>query len=111
LSLLIMKHNSVLRHKETLEISREIIKSIEQRAEEIDAQMEVGGIDNVALLRNRMEFYKAKQTQIEIYSNAIKAMHELEHLLQTPHFGSEINKTVSSWLLFIEEKKANESIE
>lgn len=105
LSLLYMRHKSVLRHKATLAISDEIIESIEQRAQEINAQIEIGGIDNVALLRNRMEFYKAKQTQIEIYNNAIDAMHEIEHLLQTPHFGSEINKIVSSWLTYIERER------
>jgi len=105
LSLLYMRHKSILRHKATLAISDKIIESIEHRAQEINAQIEIGGIDNVALLRNRMEFYKAKQTQIEIYNNAIDAMHEIEHLLQTPHFGSEINNIVSSWLTYIERER------
>lgn len=110
LNLLYMKHKSVLRHKNTLRISDEIIASIEQRANDINTQIEIGGIERVALLRNRVEFYKAKQAQIEIYSNAIEAMHEIEHLLQTSHCGSEINEIVSSWHSYVEEKESNEPV-
>lgn len=110
LNSLYMKHKSILRHKNTLDISDSIIASIEQRADEINTQIEIGGIDSVILLRNRMEFYKAKQAQIEIYNEAIDAMHAIEHLLQTSHCESEINEVVSSWLTFIEEKEINEAI-
>ncbi len=110
LNSLYMKYNSILRHKNTLDISDEIIASIEERASEINNQIEIGGIDSVTLLRNRMEFYKAKQAQIEIYYEAIDAMHELEHLLQKSHRESEVNEIVSSWLTFVEEKEINEAI-
>ncbi len=110
LSSLFMKHKSILRHKNTLDVSDAIIASIEKRANEINTQIEIGGTDSVTLLRNRMEFYKAKQAQIEIYNDAIDAMHEIEHLLQTPHFGSEINKIISSWLNHIQEKETYESV-
>ncbi len=110
LNSLYMKYKSILRHKNTLDVSDAIIATIEERANEINTQIEIGGIDNVTLLRNRMEFYKAKQAQIDIYNDAINAMHEIEHLLQTFHYSSEINEIVSSWLTFIEEKEINEAI-
>lgn len=108
LNSLYMKHKSILRHQKTLGVSDEIVDSIEKRAAEINKQIEIGGIDNLSLLRNRMEFYKARQAQIDIYYDALIAMHEIEHLLQTPHFGSKINEIVSLWLTHIEEKETNE---
>jgi outer membrane protein, heavy metal efflux system len=110
LNSLYVKYKSILRHKETLGVSDEIIESIEQRANEINTQLEIGGVDSIVLLRNRMEFYKAKQAQIEIYSEAIDAMHEIEHLLQTAHSGSELNQVVASWLTYKKEKETDEFI-
>jgi outer membrane protein, heavy metal efflux system len=110
LNSLYSKHKSILRHKSTLGISDEIIAAIEIRASEINNQIEIGGIDSISLLRNRMEYYKAKQAQIEIYNDAIDAMHEIEHLLQTSHCGSEINEIVSAWLTYVEENKNDESV-
>ena len=104
LNALYNRHRSVLRHKNTIDVSNKIINSIEQRAKEIETQIEIGGIDGAALLRNRIEFYKAKQGQIDIYKEAINAMLEMEHLLQSSHAGINIKRVVSSWLEHIEEK-------
>jgi outer membrane protein, heavy metal efflux system len=103
LNALYNRHRSILRHKNTTDVSNKIINSIEQRAKEIETQIEIGGIDGSALLRNRIEFYKAKQEQIDIYKEAINAMLEMEHLLQSSHAGINIKKVVSSWLEHIEE--------
>lgn len=110
LNSLYQKHKSVLRYKNTIAVSDEIIESIEQRAKEIKKQIEIGGIDRTLMLRNRMEFYKAKQAQTTIYSDAIKAMLEIEHLFQSSHSDIDINKIATSWLENIEEKNSNESV-
>ncbi len=49
--MLYIKHKSIVRHKVLIEVSDEIIKSIEQRAKEIDSQVELGGVDSVVVLR------------------------------------------------------------
>ncbi len=97
-------HKSVMRHKALIGVSDEIIASIEQRAKEIEMQIEMGGIDNVAILRNRIEFYKARQAQIDVYSEAVNALLEFEHLLQSSHSDMDINKIVASWIELLEEK-------
>lgn len=110
LNSLYKRHKSLARHKSAIEVSDEIIASIEQRAKEINTQIEMGGIDRIAMLRNRIEFHKAKQAQIDIYSEAINAMLEIEHLLQSSHTELDINKIVASWLAYTEEKKSNEPV-
>lgn len=109
LNSLYTKHKSVLRHRAILNVSDSVLLAIEKRARDISKQIEIGSVDRISLLRNRIEFYKSKQAQIEIYNKAIEAMHEVEHLLQTPHFGSEINKIISSWLTYMQENN-NESV-
>jgi outer membrane protein TolC len=110
LGLLYKSHKSIVRHKASINVSDEIIHSIEQRAEEIETQIEIGGIDNVAMLRNRIELYKAKQAQIEIYEEAINAMLKIEALLQSLHSDIDVNDIVASWLMLSEEKNSNESV-
>lgn len=110
LNVLYKRYRSVLRHKEAIKVSDEIIKSIEQRAKEIKTQIEMGGIGSVALLRNRKAFYKARQEQITVYSHAINALLEMEHLLQSSHSGINTNNAVALWLKHIEEKSNNEPV-
>ncbi len=103
-------HRSIIRHKKALQVSDEIIESIELRANEIKTQIDIGGLDSVALLRNRKEFYKARQEQIAVYNNAINAMLEMDHLLQNSHSELNINDVVASWLKQIEERSNNELV-
>ena len=109
LNALYQRYRSISRHKESIKVSDEIIKSIEQRSNEIKSQIEAGGIGSAALLRNRKEFYKAKQEQLTIYSEAIAALLELEHLLQNSHSDINANNIVTTWLKYIEENSNNES--
>jgi hypothetical protein len=104
LNMLYIKHKSILRHKALIEVSDEIIKSIEQRAKEIDSQVELGGVDSVVVLRNKIEFYKARQAQLDVYSEAVNALLEIEHLLQSSHADMDIKNIVASWLELLEEK-------
>ncbi|MEE8321014.1 MAG: TolC family protein [Gammaproteobacteria bacterium] len=106
LNSLYIMYQSLLRHKQTIKVSDEIIASIEQRAITIQKQIELGGMDSVALLRNRMEFYKAKQTQTDIYHQAINAMLNIEHLLHHSHI--DIKQVVTSWIANVEEKNIDE---
>jgi len=110
LSSLYQRHRSVLRYKSSINVSDEIIKSIEQRAKGIEKQIEMGGIDSIAMLRNRIAFYKARQEQIDIYKEAINAMLEIEHLLQSTHSEININDIVVLWLKQIEERSNNELV-
>jgi outer membrane protein, heavy metal efflux system len=103
LNSLYKRHKSVVRHKALIKVSDEIIESIEQRASEIEKQIEIGGIDSVALLRNRIEFYQARQTQIDVYKEAVNALLEFEHLLQSSHSEMDINNIMASWLELREE--------
>jgi outer membrane protein, heavy metal efflux system len=111
LNSLYRRHRSVLRHNNSIVVSDEIIKSIEQRAKEIETQIEIGGIDGLAKLRNRIEFHKARQEQIEIYKEAINAMLEAEHLLQESHADININNVVATWLEYIEENSDDEFVD
>ena len=104
LSMLYIKHKSIVRHKALIEVSDEIIESIEQRAKEIESQVELGGVDSVVVLRNKIEFYKARQAQIDVYSEAVNALLEIEHLLQSSHADMDIKNVVESWLELLEEK-------
>jgi outer membrane protein TolC len=101
-------YQSLLRHKQTIQVSDEIISSIQRRANTIQKQIELGGMDRVALLRNRMEFHKAKQAQTEIYHKAINAMLDIEHLLQNSHIYIGIKQIVASWITNVEEKNIDE---
>jgi outer membrane protein, heavy metal efflux system len=110
LSFLYRSHKSVIRHRSSINVSDEIIDSIEQRAKEIENQIEIGGIDNVALLRNRVELYKARQAQTDIYKEAIDAMLFIETLITSPHAEIDMDSIVSSWLSLFEEKNNNEIV-
>jgi outer membrane protein, heavy metal efflux system len=110
LSALYKIHRAILRHKRATKVSDEIINSIELRAKEIKTQIDIGGIDGVALLRNRKQFYKARQEQITVYNNAINAMLEMDHLLQSSHSEININDVVASWLKQIEERSNDELV-
>jgi len=109
LNSLYQRYRSISRHKESIKVSDEIIESIEQRSNEIKIQIKAGGIGSAALLRNRKEFYKAKQEQLTIYSEAITALLEMEHLLQNSHSDINANNIVTAWLKYIEENSNNES--
>lgn len=108
LNSLYQMYQSILRYRQTIQVSDEIISSIERRANTIKKQIELGGMDRVALLRNRMEFHKAKQVQTEIYHKAINAMLDIEHLLQNSRTDIDIKQIVASWVSNIEEKNIDE---
>ncbi len=108
LNSLFRSHNSILRYRETISASDEIIKSIETRANILKQQFELGGIDKVAILRNRIEYYRAKQRQIKIYHESLVAMRDFEHLLQHSHLNFDIKRIVALWVNTIEEKQINE---
>lgn len=110
LSSLYQRHRSVVRHKSSINVSDDIVESIVQRAKEIEKQIELGGVDSIAILRNKIEFYKARQEQIDIYKEAIDAMLEIEHLLQSSHSEININDVVASWLKQIEERSNDELV-
>jgi len=92
------RHRSVLRRAKSLKVSDEIINAIEKRAEIIRKQIELGGADRIMFLRNRMEFYKAEQTRLEIYHDAINAMLDMEQLLQQSYLDIDISQIVASWI-------------
>ncbi len=108
LNSLYQRHRSVVRHKSSINVSDDIVESIEQRAKEIQEHIEMGGIDSIAMLRNRIVFYKARQEQIDIYKEAINAMLEIEHLLQSTHLEINISDVVTSWIKQIEERSNDE---
>ncbi len=110
LSALYKIHRSILRHKNAIQISDQIINSIELRAKEIKTQIDLGGIDGVALLRNRKELYKARQEQITVYNHAINAMLKMDRLLQSSHSELNINDVVASWLKQNEERSNDELV-
>lgn len=110
LNLLYKMHRSVLRHKQSIDFSDDIIRSIENRAKEIETQIKIGGIDQTALLRNRIELHKAKQEQIHIYQEAIDAILELEHLLRSSHTNIHINDVITKWLEQVEERGNDELV-
>jgi len=101
-------YQSLLRHKETIRVSDEIIAAIQRRADTIQKQMELGGMDEVPLLRNRMEFYKAKQTQTELYRQVINTMLNFQHLMQDSNLDIDIKQVVASWITSVEEKNIDE---
>ncbi len=113
LSSLYKSYKSIFRHKNSIKVSDDIIDSIEERTKEIEEQIKIGGIDNVVLLRNRIEFYKARQAQIEVYGEAINAMLRIETLIQNLHSDIDVDidmdSIVSSRLKLFEEKNENES--
>ncbi len=108
LNALYQKYRSVLRQYRTLDVSDEIITAIDQRAEIIKEQMQLGGTDSIALLRNRVEFYQAKETQAAIYHDAINAMLEFEQLMQGVHYKIDIQETVAQWIELMGRKDSHE---
>ncbi len=110
LNLLYKMHRSVLRHKQSIDFSDDIIRSIENRAKEIETQIEIGGVDQTAILRNKIELYKARQKQIHIYQEAIDAILEFEHLLQSSHSNININDVIIKWLEQVEERSNDELV-
>ncbi len=110
LNALYKSHHSISRHKEAIKISDEIVRSIEDRMEEIETQIDMGGVDQTALLRNRIELYKARQEQMHIYKEAINAILEFEHLLHSTHSNVNINDVITKWLEQIEERLNDELV-
>ena len=110
LSSLYQRYHSVVRHKSLIKISDNIIVFIEQRTKELEKQMEIGGIDSIAMMRNKIEFYKARNEQIDIYKEATYAILEFKHLLKSVHSEIHINDIVTSWLKLMEERSDNELV-
>lgn len=110
LNALYKSYRSIARYKKSIKASDELINTIQQRAEEIEKQIEAGGLDRIALLRNRLELYKAKQEQIAVYNNAVNALLEIEYLLQRPHTDIDMGNIVTLWLKHIKEKNENEAV-
>ena len=108
LDTLYQMQQSMLRHHNTIRESDQIIDSIEERAKIIEKQVELGGVDRLAILRNRIEYYKAKQAQSDIYHGAINSMIDLQNLLQLTPGNLRIEQVVASWLDKHEEKLRNE---
>ena len=99
---------SVLRSHSTIRESNQIIDSIQERASLIEKQVELGGVDSIAILRNRIEYYRAKQSQSDIYHGAINSMIDMHNLLQIAPGKLEIGQVVTSWRDKYEEKNDNE---
>ena len=101
-------YNSINRYRHSISVSDEIVTTVEQRADELKKQIELGGIDRIALLRNRVEYHKARQTQLQIYSEAINAMLEFKLLLQDSHAGVDPAHTVTLWMANMVKINSNE---
>jgi len=110
LNSLYQKYRSVVRHKSSIKISDDIVESIEQREKELEKQMEIGGIDLITIMRNKIEFYKARKERIDVYKEAIHALLEFEHSLQSVYSKISINGVVASWIKMIEERSKNELV-
>ncbi len=110
LNLLFQRYQSVNRQARTITVSDEIVSTVGQQADSLQKQIELGGIDRLALLRNRIEFYKARQAQIEIYYEAMNAMQEFEHMVHNDHAKLNIRQAVTSWMATIKEKNAHEPV-
>lgn len=108
LNRLYQNYNSVNRYGQSISVSDEIVTAVEQRADELQTQIELGGIDRIALLRNRMEYYKARQTQLQVYSEAITAMLEFKNLLQDTHAGVDPVRSVTLWIANMVKINSNE---
>jgi len=108
LNQLYQNYKSVIRHGQSIQVSDRIVESVEQRAIELEKQIELGGIDSISLLRNRMEYYKAKQTQLQIYYEAITAILALQQLLQHAQAGLDPVNAVTLWLANLQEKDTDE---
>lgn len=98
LNSLYQKHRSILRHYGTLGLSDEIIIAIEQRASLIQEQLALGGADSIDLLRNRLEFYQAKETQTNIYHDATNALLQFEQFVQGFNYKMNVQHVVASWI-------------
>lgn len=98
LNSLYQKHRSILRHYGTLGLSDEIITAIEQRASLIQEQLALGGADSIDLLRNRLEFYQAKETQTDSYHDASNALLDFEQFVQGFNYKMDVQHVVASWI-------------
>lgn len=91
-------HRSAKRYAETILSSDEIVKNVEAQGRILEEQIEMGGIDNLSLSRNKIKYYKARQSQIDIYRDASHALHEFQSLIHgyNPHFN--IQEILKSWV-------------
>lgn len=102
---LYLTHSKIIRFKNAMVISNNILNAIDERADDLYKQLEIGGIDNIALLRNRMEYFKARQMQLKIYADAIKAILKIRMLTQNPHTEININGIIDSRLKAVEDQR------
>ncbi len=98
LNFLYQKYNAIVRENKTLAVSDSIITSIEKRGRLVQEQLAQGGTDSIALLRNRLEYYRAKQRQTSVYQDAVNAMSELEQLLQRDHHQLKLRQVADIWI-------------
>ncbi len=92
------KYNAVQRFDKSIHVSDEILTSVEQRADELRQQIELGGADRIALLRNRMEYFRARVTQLQIYRQAVNEILAFRHLLQITGDNRGPLTAVRKWL-------------
>lgn len=98
LNRLYQSYQAVKRYEQTMMISDNVVKTVQERNEQLKKQIELGGINQTALLRNQVELQKAMQTQSEIYHEAINSMEHLRHLVHVDHSQIDIPKAVIFWL-------------
>jgi len=100
--------NAVQRHARSIEVSDNIIDAVEQRAADLQQQIELGGIDRVEILRNRLEYFRARQTQLKIYNEAALAVLQLQQLLHDRHQSLDPVVAATHWIHTVNGKNNNE---
>lgn len=94
---------SVIRQYKLTSISDELVYSTESRLQALHAQIEIGGINQTALLRNKMNLYKVKLQQLNSHHQAIISMQALEEMLYKTDATVNIKRIMDRWLTSVEE--------
>lgn len=95
-----LHHKNIARYKKSLDLSRSLLDSVAEKSISLEKQIELGGIDEVPLLRNKLAFMQAKQNQLTVSKKAANEITALQSLLGGALFNKHnmnIKELVLEW--------------
>ena len=107
---LYQNHRAIIRNQATMALSDELVQILAAQVGTLEEQFRAGGIDSTLLLRGRLEWLQARQSQLDIYASAITTLLKLQALLPDAYSELDISHVVTTWLTSIDRKNDHADI-
>lgn len=105
-----LHYKNILRYKKSLDLSQSLLSSVADKSINLERQIELGGIDEVPLLRNKLALVQAKQNQLIVSKKAANEITELQSLfagMLSSNQSINIKELIGEWVSSRKQREEN----